>query len=81
MRVARNIDVHIRALRKKLAAEGDLIQTIRGYWISFYRPLDALKVQLSALTSAASDVSTWFAGRSPVISPSFAYLARIITDH
>jgi two-component system phosphate regulon response regulator PhoB len=28
--VARNIDVHIRALRKKLAPEGDLIQTIRG---------------------------------------------------
>ena len=33
--VARNIDVHIRALRKKLAPEGDLIQTIRGVGYRF----------------------------------------------
>ncbi|MAQ09545.1 MAG: hypothetical protein CMQ11_06895 [Gammaproteobacteria bacterium] len=38
VRVARNIDVHIRALRKKLAAEGDLIQTIRGIGYRFIGP-------------------------------------------
>ena len=33
--VARNIDAHIRALRKKLAPEGDLIQMIRGVGYRF----------------------------------------------
>jgi two-component system phosphate regulon response regulator PhoB len=33
----RTIDVHVRALRKKMGAPGDLIETIRGIGYRFKR--------------------------------------------
>jgi len=36
----RTIDVHIRALRKKLSAQADLIQTVRGIGYRFRDPAD-----------------------------------------
>ncbi|HMP06115.1 MAG TPA: winged helix-turn-helix domain-containing protein, partial [Lacipirellulaceae bacterium] len=38
----RTIDVHIRALRKKLGAFADLVQTVRGIGYRLRDPADAL---------------------------------------
>jgi DNA-binding response OmpR family regulator len=40
----RTIDVHIRALRKKLDAHADLIQTVRGIGYRFRDPADVMMV-------------------------------------
>jgi DNA-binding response OmpR family regulator len=40
----RTIDVHIRALRKKLEAHADLIQTVRGIGYRFRDPADVMMV-------------------------------------
>jgi DNA-binding response OmpR family regulator len=36
--IDRNIDVHIRAVRRKLGSQRDLIETIRGVGYSFRSP-------------------------------------------
>ena len=40
----RTIDVHIRALRKKLERHADLIQTVRGIGYRFRDPADVVMV-------------------------------------
>jgi two-component system phosphate regulon response regulator PhoB len=40
----RTIDVHIRALRKKLESHADLIQTVRGIGYRFRDPADVVMV-------------------------------------
>lgn len=42
----RTIDVHIRALRKKLGAHADLIQTVRGIGYRFRDPADVASPEL-----------------------------------
>ena len=39
--IDRNIDVHIRAVRRKLGSQRDLIETIRGVGYSFRSPDEA----------------------------------------
>ena len=45
----RTIDVHIRALRKKLTSHADLIQTVRGIGYRFRDPADISVPEVSAI--------------------------------